>query len=290
MKRNRATQIIVAVVCLLAFSASTALASNVDRTISSSSQIKVVLDNKKLSFDQPPIMDNNRVMVPIRTIFEALGYDVTWNQSMQTGIAVNGNNTIRVQVNNAQITYSGGTYWCDVAPKNISGRILVPVRAISESAGCRVNWNGNTQTVTISTDQSTPEMDNTDLFWNSIDGIWVNLNQCGQSGGDVSFPFYDIQSGNITYGVYPGGYDRTGQVINLKATGNNRFTFTLYYPEEIFMMEHFPAEYVDCEVELLGSSSDIYAIRFMNSSYDSTWTKMGNDLETAKVKVKEYLY
>lgn len=118
-------------------------------TISSVSQIKVVVDNTKLSFDQPPIMDNNRVMVPIRSIFEALGYDVTWNQSTQTGVATNGSNTIRVQVNNAQITYNGGSYWCDVAPKNLSGRILVPVRAISESAGCDVYWDQESQTVRI---------------------------------------------------------------------------------------------------------------------------------------------
>lgn len=113
--------------------------------------IDVTLDGDILSFDQQPIMDNNRVMVPIRAIFEALGYDVQWDQATQTGTATNGNNTIIVQVNNASITYSGGTYWCDVAPKNISGRILVPIRAISESAGCDVIWNQMMKTVIIET-------------------------------------------------------------------------------------------------------------------------------------------
>ena len=111
--------------------------------------IKVTLNSEALSFDQPPIMDNNRVMVPIRAIFEALGYNVVWDQTTQTGVAYNGQNTIQVQVNNPTITYDGGTYTCDVAPKNISGRILVPVRAISESAGCDVYWNQSTRTVEI---------------------------------------------------------------------------------------------------------------------------------------------
>ena len=111
--------------------------------------IHVTVDGNALTFDQQPIMDSDRVMVPIRTIFEALGYTVDWDQATQTGTATNGKNAITVQVNNAGITYDGGTYWCDVAPKNISGRILVPIRAISESAGCKVFWNQTMKKVII---------------------------------------------------------------------------------------------------------------------------------------------
>lgn len=111
--------------------------------------IAVLVDGAPLRFDQPPVMDQNRVMVPIRAIFEALGYDVTWDGATQTGTATNGTNTIRVQVANATISYDGGTYHCDVPPQNRSGRILVPIRAISESAGCSVDWHQLTKTVTI---------------------------------------------------------------------------------------------------------------------------------------------
>lgn len=112
-------------------------------------QVTVLMNGDPLRFDQPPIIDNGRVMVPIRAIFEALGYSVTWDQATQTGTASNGTNTIRVTVSDPAITYSGGTYHCDVPPKNIAGRILVPIRAISESAGCTVDWHSTTKTVTI---------------------------------------------------------------------------------------------------------------------------------------------
>lgn len=115
----------------------------------SSDVIQVTLDGKSLNFDQPPIIDNNRVMVPIRTIFEALGYTVNWQNSTQTAIANKAGHSIIVQVNNPKITYNGGSYYCDVSPKNLSGRILVPVRAVSESAGCEVIWQSSTQTVMI---------------------------------------------------------------------------------------------------------------------------------------------
>lgn len=111
--------------------------------------IDVVLNGQALSFDQPPMIDNNRVMVPIRAIFEALGYTVDWDQASQTGTASNGAQTITVQVGNAAITHDSGTYWCDMAPKNVSGRIFVPLRAISESAGCQVLWIQTTKKVII---------------------------------------------------------------------------------------------------------------------------------------------
>ena len=111
--------------------------------------ISVVLNGSALTFDQPPIIEHDRTMVPIRAIFEALGYTLDWNGETQTATATNGSNTITVTVGENIITYSGGTYECDVPPINRNGRILVPVRAIAECAGCDVDWDGDTRTVII---------------------------------------------------------------------------------------------------------------------------------------------
>ena len=119
--------------------------------------IKVIIDDTELSFDQPPIIENDRVMVPIRAIFEALGYTVEWYGDTQTAVANKGNNTITVQINNPKISYNRGTYLCDVSPKIVSGRTLVPVRAIAESAGCNVQWDGKTKTVYINDDYEIPK-------------------------------------------------------------------------------------------------------------------------------------
>lgn len=43
-----------------------------------------VLRRKKLEFDVAPIIENDRTLVPIRAIFEALGADVTWDQETKT--------------------------------------------------------------------------------------------------------------------------------------------------------------------------------------------------------------
>ena len=111
--------------------------------------IKIILDGRELSFDQPPIMESDRVMVPMRAIFEELGYDISWNQNTKTATADNWYNTITVQINNPSIYYDGGVYYCDVSTKVISDRTLVPLRAIAECAGCDVEWDGNEKTVFI---------------------------------------------------------------------------------------------------------------------------------------------
>ena len=130
----------------------------VDTTLNeqyTNSEISVILDGNKIQFDQQPIIAGNRTLVPIRAIFEAMGYTVEWYEGTQTAIAAKGDNEIKVQLNNSIIDYRvngvSGTYICDVLPQMLSNRIFVPVRAIAESAGCSVDWDESTQTVYITT-------------------------------------------------------------------------------------------------------------------------------------------
>lgn len=122
-------------------------------------EARVFIDNKLLNLDQVPVFKNSRVMVPIRPIFETLGYTVTWHNDTQTAVAKKGSDTIMVKVGNANISYKMGTYVCDAIPyieKN-TNRILVPVRAISECAGCEVHWDSSNQAVNIYTNSNNTE-------------------------------------------------------------------------------------------------------------------------------------
>lgn len=50
--------------------------------------ISVTIDGKAVSFpDQQPIEMNDRVLVPLRAIFEALGATVVWNDINQSVIS-----------------------------------------------------------------------------------------------------------------------------------------------------------------------------------------------------------
>ena len=47
-------------------------------------EISVFVNGEKLAFDQPPVIQQDRTLVPMRAIFEALGATVLWDESTQT--------------------------------------------------------------------------------------------------------------------------------------------------------------------------------------------------------------
>jgi len=112
-------------------------------------EIKVLVNGTALTFDQPPIIENGRTLVPLRAIFEALGADVDWEQSTQTVTAVKDDITIVLKIGDAFLTKNGERITLDVPAKIVGGRTLVPARAVAESFGAEVGWDQTTRTVTI---------------------------------------------------------------------------------------------------------------------------------------------
>ena len=113
-------------------------------------EISVVLDGQKIQFDVPPEIINDRTMVPLRAIFEALGATVEWDGNTHTVTSTKGDREVKMRIGIAQITINGSSKALDVAPCVINDRTLVPVRAISEAFDMSVKWDGSTKTVKIS--------------------------------------------------------------------------------------------------------------------------------------------
>lgn len=109
----------------------------------------ITVDGQQLSFDVPPIIENNRVLVPLRAIFEALGATVSWDQATQTVTATKAGTEIKLTIDQATAYKNGYPVELDAPPKIVNNRTLVPIRFVSEALGAQVTWNGDTQTVTI---------------------------------------------------------------------------------------------------------------------------------------------
>lgn len=115
--------------------------------------IHVQLNGENISFDVAPKMVNNRIMVPMRAVFEKLGSRVDWDS--QTGIitATYDETVIKLTLNSryASVTKGGAEslLQLDSAPSIVDGRTLVPVRFVSESLGKQVGWDEANRTVVI---------------------------------------------------------------------------------------------------------------------------------------------
>ncbi len=57
---------------------------------------KVLLDEKEISFDVPPVVENGRTLVPLRAIFTALGAEVKWNDATQTITSIKGDTVVKL--------------------------------------------------------------------------------------------------------------------------------------------------------------------------------------------------
>ncbi len=114
--------------------------------------VTVVLDGQTLQFPtQDPVIVNDRTLVPLRTIFEALGAEVNWKEEngVQTIIATTEDTTINMTINSNEFFVNGESKSLDVPAQLMNDKTMVPLRAISESLGCGVEWNQDTKTVII---------------------------------------------------------------------------------------------------------------------------------------------
>ena len=95
--------------------------------------------------DAAPVIRNNRTLVPIRFITEALGGEVKWNEAAKEVILVIDGKEIRMRIGETLEKYG-------VAPMIIDGRTYVPVRFVADELHAAVVWNEAAKTVTITKD------------------------------------------------------------------------------------------------------------------------------------------
>ena len=141
MKKKLTSALIVS--CLAAGLCATAGAADGD--------IAVKLNGEALKFDVAPVIKEGRTLVPFRTIFEALGCSVSYSPQKDGNFinAMKGGKYIGLEIGSNEMTVGGASVKLEVAPKIENGRTLVPLRAISEGLDLKVEWDGETNTVSI---------------------------------------------------------------------------------------------------------------------------------------------
>ena len=118
-------------------------------TTFASSGVTVILDGKTLPFDVPPQIMNGRTMVPLRAIFEAMGATINWDGNTQTVTATKSDTVVVLKIGSTSPTINGKIVTIDQPGVIVNGRTLAPLRFVAEAFGGKVEWNGGTQTATI---------------------------------------------------------------------------------------------------------------------------------------------
>ncbi len=111
--------------------------------------VRLVVDGVEVQTDVAPVLENDRTLVPIRAVTEALGFEVEWDQETRTATLTKGETTIQLTVGRPEAVVNGEKVALDVAPFIVSDRMMVPVRFVAEEIGLLVDWEHETRTVLI---------------------------------------------------------------------------------------------------------------------------------------------
>ncbi|MFZ5633479.1 MAG: stalk domain-containing protein [Bacillota bacterium] len=110
---------------------------------------KVFCDGGQLKPDVPPVIRENRTLVPVRAITEALGATVQWNGAEQTVNINRGDTSIQLQVRNRIALVNGREITLEVPAELNSNRVFVPLRFISEALKAEVGYYPDGQIITV---------------------------------------------------------------------------------------------------------------------------------------------
>lgn len=125
-------------------------------------KISVTVNGAQIEFeDQQPVIINERTLIPIRGVMEAMGKTVSWEAETSSVVVSDDTTTVKLAIgsnvmyqtvidsaNNEAVSFEVPL---DTAPMLINDRTCLPVRAVAEAFMATVDWDGESQTVMIVT-------------------------------------------------------------------------------------------------------------------------------------------
>ena len=194
--------------------------------------ITVYVNNDRVDFTgSEPIKMNDRVMVPLRGVFEKMGADVRWNDGDLSVYASKGPKTVWLRIGDHDAKIDGNSVRLDQPATLHRGTTMVPIRFISEALGADVKWSDSLQSVTITTTDAWTG-GNQGSGSNNDGGQWREvtfdsgqvipvtldepLNSDTARKGDVFMATIDTD-GNANYAGLPRGTKIVGHVTHAKA-------------------------------------------------------------------------
>lgn len=117
---------------------------------------KMTVNGASKSIDEQgtvPVIRNDRTLLPVRAVFEAMGGTVGWDSSSRVVTLTKDGKTLYLGIDNTLSWDSNGKYYTlDSAPIILNNRTMLPIRFVVEYFGGSVSWNATTKTVTITYD------------------------------------------------------------------------------------------------------------------------------------------
>lgn len=197
----------------LVLAASMALTTIFSMASVKADDISIVVNGQKIETETPAVIVNDRTLVPLRAVSEALGCDVSWNEDTKGITLTDGTSLYFTWIGRDHVFKTTSkeledTAVLDAPPVIMNDFTMVPLRAISEMFGAQVEWKAETSTVSVSYPKKEVEK--------------------GLAGKFLTYE----QEMDKNYDAYKGYADGTGNVVNAEIQLESGGTVTLeLYPD-----------------------------------------------------------
>ena len=150
----------------------------------------VYLNDVKLAFDTPPVIENGITMMPLRYLLETAGATVDWNEESKAAPITYNNMEIKITENEDIAYVNGEEVHISTAAKIINEKMMIPLRFVSEELGFSVEWEENTRSIRINT-----KIDNINTFVSVLSPVEIYDNRTILNGE----PIKTVTAGGRTF-------------------------------------------------------------------------------------------
>ena len=158
MYQKRKRFFAITAICSLLFSNVSTYAAELDMNLYydgkthhyKAEEVNIIINGEEMNeTDMPPVILEDRTLVPARAVFETMGAEVAWNAQTKEVYVKKENDVVILKIDDEIGTKNGIAFIMDVPAKIINDRTVIPVRAVSEALGCEVGWDAKKRIVTI---------------------------------------------------------------------------------------------------------------------------------------------
>lgn len=202
------------------------------------------------------IIVEGRTLVPVRGVFEKLGYTVEWDNESKTATLNNNNMKIIIKNDETSFTANGKQVSPDVAQQIIDSKFYLPLRAVSEAIGADVEWDNNTKTVIINSQNVSSKVDESSKAENNNNPNIENRVDINDDIGINNYSYYGLglaticngyiyysstseeeYNNTIIYKMNLDGTNKTKVVTMINGEGNG--TYFKSYDNEIYFFDNW---------------------------------------------------
>ncbi|MBE7043460.1 MAG: tetratricopeptide repeat protein [Ruminococcaceae bacterium] len=165
-------------------------------------EISVFIGGEQVEFDVPPLIYNDRTLLPMRAVLEAFGAVVSYDGETRTAKAEKDGMTIEIPIDSTIVTVNGTEQEIDVPAMIVEGRTLVPLRFVGEALDGIVHWDETNRVVNIlfsvpdgqgNYESAVKEMNEKSTLY-LVDGAWLEPYAMDVTEGMAILVFHDEQA------------------------------------------------------------------------------------------------